>query len=84
MLGRHLHKPPYCTDRERCGQREPDKASQGAFNVEIAPRQDEFRELSGLECDKVDARTPEQLAQAQANLKAQQQAQKQAATRAKK
>jgi murein DD-endopeptidase MepM/ murein hydrolase activator NlpD len=33
------------------------------ISVEIAPRSDDFRLLRGLDCDKVDARTPQQLAE---------------------
>ena len=37
----------------------------GAFgDLQIAERQDEYRELTGLDCDKVDARSPEQKAHA--------------------
>lgn len=35
-----------------------------ALNFEIAPRNDPFRVIEGLDCDKVDARTPEQKAHA--------------------
>ena len=34
------------------------------LDLEIAPRQDMFREVPGLDCDRVDARTPEQRAHA--------------------
>ena len=36
----------------------------GETAVTVSPREDEFRELSGLECDKVDARTEAQKAHA--------------------
>lgn len=40
-------------------------ASGGAFgDLAIAPREDEFRTIKGFDCDKVDARSPEQKAHA--------------------
>ena len=37
----------------------------GAYgDLQIAPRQDDYREISGFDCDKVDARSPEQKAHA--------------------
>lgn len=37
----------------------------GAFgDLQVAERQDDYRELTGLDCDKVDARSPEQKAHA--------------------
>ena len=40
-------------------------ASGGAFgDLVIAPREDEFRTIKGFDCDKVDARSPEQKAHA--------------------